>query len=184
MKQTISIITMVLLFLLNIYLFSELRKTKAILDTADLFGDLTQVEEKPESELLAELKRAQAELDKIYLLTATVHILDSASKKPIANASISSSPVFLSSDLETISKQHKFLYQGDEMNILSPVASNPYHAVVKAPGYKQTEIDLGSSRSSTNPVIILMEKIPNQNLQPTVKTPVESGNEQGTAAEL
>ena len=174
MKQTISIIMMVLLFLLNIYLFSELRKTKAFLDTDDLFGDLTQVEEKPESELLAELKRAQAELDRIYLLTATVHFLDSVSKEPITNASLSSSPVFLSRDIETISKQHKLLYLGGEINILSPVASDPYHAVVKAPGYKQTEIDLGSSRSSTNPVIILMEKIPNQSSEPTLKTPGDS----------
>ena len=144
--------------MLSIFLFSELRKTQAILKTDDLFGDQTQGTDKAESDLEKELKKAQAKLDKIFLYAAEVHVLDSVSKEPIPDYSVKSIPASLPSEIEPLSKRHKLLWRTDTMNVLSPLESEPFRATIEAPGYETIEIDLSTHTSSSGVVEILMKK--------------------------
>ena len=137
MKKTITIILIVLLALGNLYLFTKFKENNAAL--AD----------------------ANGKLNSIFLHTVQVKILDEDTKELVNGLSISyPQEPYPSTEIESVSEQHKVLFQDGNMNVLSKVGTKPLKLRIEAPGYETKEVEINNSDHGANTKEILLRKHP------------------------
>jgi len=100
--------------------------------------------------LLAKWRNAQFRLDTTFQRMVEINVIDGDTSETITNCAVEMVP--LPADFRTQHQQHVLARPNEGRFVLAQVGGEPLRAIIRATGYNDRQIDLGSTAFRSEPI--------------------------------